>query len=312
MLKFDEKYGIKSFKKVLSVVDVLATLRSGNRIIKITDDTLVTSLAKETARKHNITLIKKGEEMRRKIIAGNWKMHKTLKEAVDLAGNLKERASQFPSDREVVICPPFTALSVVGEVIKGSPVKLGAQNTFWEEKGAYTGEVSPPMLKDAGCQYVIIGHSERRQYFGETNYSVNKKMKKVLESGLTPIVCVGEKLQEREDGKTLSIIEEQVREGMEGLSTEEASGLVVAYEPVWAIGTGKTATPQQAEEVHDFIRKKIRELYGEEVANNLPILYGGSIKPQNIASLMECANIDGGLVGGASLELESFSQIINY
>jgi triosephosphate isomerase len=249
--------------------------------------------------------------LRKAIIAGNWKMYKITPEAKALVEDLKTRVGTL-SDREVVVCPPYTSLAIVAEVLQGSAIKMGAQNMYWEDKGAFTGEIAPGMLKDAGCVYVIIGHSERRQYFGETDGTVNKKMKKAFQSGLLPIVCIGETLAEREGDKTFQVLERQVREGMSGLSQEEAKKLVVAYEPVWAIGTGKTATSQQAEEAHKFIRQKLGEIYSPAIAEEIRILYGGSVKPDNCKELMGLANIDGALVGGASLEAESFSKIINY
>lgn len=241
-------------------------------------------------------------------IAGNWKMHKTIPEAVEMVKALKEESPQL-TDAELVVIPPYTMLSEVKKVIEGSTIQLGAQNIFWEEKGAFTGEVSPPMLKDAGCQYVTIGHSERRQYFGETNETVNKKIKAALAHELTPIMCIGESLEEREKGNTMDKIETQINSGLEGLGKDEIRRIVIAYEPIWAIGTGVTATPSQAEEVHSFIRKKLTEKYGNEIASYVIILYGGSVKPANTYSILKENNINGALVGGASLEADSFIQI---
>jgi len=241
-------------------------------------------------------------------IAGNWKMHKTIPEAVEMVKALKEESPQL-TDAELVVIPPYTMLSEVKKVIEGSTVQLGAQNIFWEEKGAFTGEVSPPMLKDAGCQYVIIGHSERRQYFGETNETVNKKIKAALAHELTPIMCIGESLEEREKGNTMDKVETQINSGLEGLGKDEIRRIVIAYEPIWAIGTGVTATPSQAEEVHSFIREKLTEKYGNEIASYAIILYGGSVKPANTYSILKENNINGALVGGASLEADSFIQI---
>ncbi|MDD5491516.1 MAG: triose-phosphate isomerase [bacterium] len=249
--------------------------------------------------------------MRKPILAGNWKMYKTTLEAKALVEGLASRVGKL-SDREVVVCPPFTSLAIVAESLKGSNLKLGAQNMYWEDKGAFTGEIAPGMLKDVGCVYVIIGHSERRQYFGETDATVNKKMKKAFQAGLLPIVCIGETLAERETNKTFQILERQIREGASRLNAEEAKKLVIAYEPVWAIGTGKTATPQQAEEAHKFIRQKLAEIYPPAIAEEIRILYGGSVKAENSKELMGQANIDGALVGGASLEVESFSKIVNF
>jgi triosephosphate isomerase len=241
-------------------------------------------------------------------LAGNWKMHKTIPEAVEMVKALKEESPQL-TDAELVVIPPYTMLSEVKKVIEGSTIQLGAQNIFWEEKGAFTGEVSPPMLKDAGCQYVTIGHSERRQYFGETNETVNKKIKAALAHELTPIMCIGESLEEREKGNTMDKVETQINSGLEGLGKDEIRRIVIAYEPIWAIGTGVTATPSQAEEVHSFIRKKLAEKYGNEIASYAIILYGGSVKPANTYSILKENNINGALVGGASLEADSFIQI---
>lgn len=241
-------------------------------------------------------------------LAGNWKMHKTIPEAVEMVKALKEESPQL-TDAELVVIPPYTMLSEVKKVIEGSTIQLGAQNIFWEEKGAFTGEVSPPMLKDAGCQYVTIGHSERRQYFGETNETVNKKIKAALVHELTPIMCIGESLDEREKGNTMDKVETQINSGLEGLGKDEIRRIVIAYEPIWAIGTGVTATPSQAEEVHSFIRKKLTEKYGNEIASYVIILYGGSVKPANTYSILKENNINGALVGGASLEADSFIQI---
>lgn len=241
-------------------------------------------------------------------LAGNWKMHKTIPEAVEMVKALKEESPQL-TDAELVVIPPYTMLSEVKKVIEGSTIQLGAQNIFWEEKGAFTGEVSPPMLKDAGCQYVTIGHSERRQYFGETNETVNKKIKAALAHELTPIMCIGESLEEREKENTMDKVETQINSGLEGLGKDEIRRIVIAYEPIWAIGTGVTATPSQAEEVHSFIRKKLTEKYGNEIASYAIILYGGSVKPANTYSILKENNINGALVGGASLEADSFIQI---
>ena len=241
-------------------------------------------------------------------IAGNWKMHKTIPEAVEMVKALKEESPQL-TDAELVVIPPYTMLSEVKKVIEGSTVQLGAQNIFWEEKGAFTGEVSPPMLKDAGCQYVTIGHSERRQYFGETDETVNKKINAALAHELTPIMCIGESLEEREKGNTMDKVETQINSGLEGLGKDEIRRIVIAYEPIWAIGTGVTATPSQAEEVHSFIREKLTEKYGNEIASYAIILYGGSVKPANTYSILKENNINGALVGGASLEADSFIQI---
>ncbi|TCK06499.1 triose-phosphate isomerase [Phorcysia thermohydrogeniphila] len=247
--------------------------------------------------------------MRRLLIAGNWKMHKTVQEAVELVRELKNLVSDV-NDRDILVCPPFTALYAVKKELEGSNIALGAQNMFYEEKGAFTGEISPLMIKDVGCSYVILGHSERRHIFGETDELINKKVLSAARHGLIPILCVGETLQEREEGKTKDVVERQVREGLKGLN--ETSEFVIAYEPVWAIGTGKTATPELAEEVHSFIREVLSEMFGAEKADSVRILYGGSVKPENAAGLLRQPNIDGSLVGGASLKAESFAKIIKF
>ncbi len=247
--------------------------------------------------------------MRRKIIAGNWKMNKNVSEAVELAEAIKEKYDNH--DVDVVLCPPYTNLYAVHGVIKDTPIGLGAQNIFWEDKGAFTGEISGDMLKSAGCQFVIIGHSERRQYFGETDETVNKRIKKALEYELTPIVCVGESLEQREAKETMQVVEKQIRAAYEGIDAAAAEKMVVAYEPVWAIGTGKVATPEQAQEVHKFIRELIADLYETELADKVRIQYGGSMKPNNAAELLGQPDIDGGLIGGAGLDADSFMGIIN-
>ncbi len=249
---------------------------------------------------------------RKPIIAGNWKMNKTLEEAKKLAIEVKNNTLARAPEVEVVICPPFTALTEVASIIKGSHVKLGAQNCHWKDSGAFTGEISPIMLKDVGCEYVIVGHSERRQYFGETDEIVSMKAKAALAHGLSPIVCVGEHLEHREKGMTKDIIRGQVIGSLRGIEAEEILRAVVAYEPVWAIGTGKTATPEQAQEVHAFVRNLLIDLYGLEVALKVRIQYGGSVKPANIAALMSEVDIDGALVGGASLEAIQFAEIVSY
>ncbi len=248
--------------------------------------------------------------MRMVMIAGNWKMNKNQQEAKELAQGLKERVGK-PFDKGcVVLCPPFTDLRIVNEVIKDSAIGLGAQNMYWQEKGAFTGEIAPGMVKDAGCSYVIIGHSERRKYFAETNETVNKRIKAALSCGLTPIVCVGESLEEREADKAFAVVEDHIRGALKDISVDDVKKIVIAYEPVWAIGTGKTATPAQAEEIHKFIRGILKELYSEEIAENILILYGGSVKPDNIEELIQQSDIDGALVGGAALKVDSFAEMI--
>ena len=241
-----------------------------------------------------------------KLVAGNWKMHLTLAEARGLAREIIQGVS--PETRaEVVLAPPYTALAAVAGELTGTPIQLAAQDTYWEEKGAFTGAISPVMLADVGCHYVIIGHSERRQHFGETNDMVNRKVKAALDAGLVPIMCVGETLAEREAGRTFTVVETQVREGLAGFPGAARERLVIAYEPVWAIGTGKTATPQQAQEVHYLIRNLLPEVLGTTAVR---ILYGGSVTPDNAATLMAEPDLDGALVGGASLKAASFLPII--
>ncbi len=247
--------------------------------------------------------------MGRLLIAGNWKMHKTIPEALNLIRELKELVKDV-NDRDILVCPPFTALYPVSKELKDSNIDLGGQNMYFEEQGAFTGEVSPLMLKDAGCSYVILGHSERRHIFGETDELVNKKVLSAVNHGLIPILCVGELLEERENGKTQEVVEKQVREGLKGIDGDDE--FVIAYEPVWAIGTGKTATPELAEEVHLFIRQVLSDMFGSEKANSVRILYGGSVKPENAAGLLNMENIDGALVGGASLKAESFAKIVKF
>jgi len=244
-------------------------------------------------------------------IAGNWKMNKTVSESIDLIKQLKADLSRVEGV-EVAVAPPFTALYAVRKELEGSPIQLAAQNLFWEEKGAFTGEIAPTMLKELGCHYVILGHSERRQFFGETDETVNRKTRATLKQGLKVIFCIGETLKEREAGKTFAVIQRQVTGGLKDISKEEMRSVVVAYEPVWSIGTGKTATPEQAEEVHRFIRKKLEELYSREIAEGVRIQYGGSVTPENVKGLMGQENIDGALVGGASLKSETFSKIVRF
>ena len=249
--------------------------------------------------------------MRKPIIAGNWKMNKTVGEARELVNALKGKVANV-TDVEIVVGPVFTALSEVAKVIKGTRIKLAAQNMYWEAEGAFTGEISPLMLKDVGCHYVIIGHSERRIYFSETNETVNKKVKAAHAHSLKPIVCVGERLEQRESGITKDVIRDHVVNGLVGVTEEQMLNTVIAYEPVWAIGTGKTATPEQAQEVHEFIRGLLTEIYSSDVAEAVRISYGGSVKPGNIAQLMAQPDIDGGLIGGASLDADSFAQIVKF
>ncbi len=251
--------------------------------------------------------------MRIPLIAGNWKMYKTAAEAVVVVQNLAKQVYGV-RDVEVAVCPPFTALKSVSTVIEldALPIKLGAQNVFWETEGAYTGEVSPGMLEDLAVEYVIVGHSERRQYFGDTNETVNKKVKAVVASGMKPIMCVGESLEQREAGETNSFVRQQVIEGLDGLTDEQIVGLVVAYEPIWAIGRGRTATPEMANDVCRHIRAVFGGMFNPELGRDIRILYGGSVNPGNISMLMQEPDIDGALVGGASLDPVSFGDIVKF
>jgi triosephosphate isomerase len=248
--------------------------------------------------------------MRKPIIAGNWKMNMTPAEGVALAESLKPLVAGAKCD--VVVCPPAVDLYSVGQALKGSNIHLGAQNIHFEPKGAYTGEISAAMLKELGVEYVIIGHSERRQYFAETNCTVNKKVKAALDNSFTPIMCCGETLEQREAGVTNDFLAMQIKEGLQGLSGAQVASMVVAYEPIWAIGTGKTATKEQAQETIAAIRKTVAEVFGAEAAAALRIQYGGSMNPKNAAELMAMEDIDGGLIGGASLKAEDFSKVVNY
>jgi len=249
-----------------------------------------------------------GASGRAPFVAGNWKMNLGLREASELARKVVEAGPELEGATTVLV-PPFTALAAVAAAVAGSDVGLGAQDLYWEKHGAFTGEVSGPLLRDAGCGYVIVGHSERRQFFGETDETVNRKVRAALEAGLVPIVCIGEVLEEREAGRTLSRIDEQLARGLAGFSREEVRPLVIAYEPVWAIGTGRTATPAQAEEVHAHIRARLKESYGNEAAG-CAIIYGGSVKPANSYPLFQEKDIDGFLVGGASLDAVGFVDIV--
>ncbi|MDI6777012.1 MAG: triose-phosphate isomerase [Syntrophales bacterium] len=251
--------------------------------------------------------------MIRPFIAGNWKMNKTIGEAVDFASRLRKTLAE-PLDRDVVIAPSFTALYAVAEALKDSGIHLCAQNLHEDAggKGAYTGEVSAPMLADAGCEYVIIGHSERRTLFGERDKVINKKVRTALKFGLRPILCLGETLKEREQGKTFAVVERQIKEGLNNFIADDIKNVIVAYEPVWAIGTGKTATPEQAGEVHAFIRHMVETNYEKAIACHFTIIYGGSVSPDNIRDLMAQRDINGALVGGASLDVESFTRIVRF
>lgn len=248
--------------------------------------------------------------MRIPIIAGNWKMNKTVTEGLNLVKELK--GVEENTDVEVVVCPPFLHLSEVKNELKNTDIKIGAQNMHWEKNGAYTGEVSPEMLSEMGIDYVIIGHSERREYFNETDETVNKKIKSAIDYGIKPIVCVGETLDEREAKKANEKVEKQILKGFEGIDKEDMKNIVIAYEPIWAIGTGKTASSKEANEMISFIRNIVKEKYGEDISEELRIQYGGSVKPHNVTEIMNETDIDGALVGGASLKAKDFKEIINF
>lgn len=249
--------------------------------------------------------------MRKPIIAGNWKMYKTIPEAKQLVSGVIKGLAGF-TGVEVVFCPPFTALSAVKQLVQGTSFGIGAQDLYWKEQGAFTGEISPLMLKDIGCDYCIIGHSERRQYFGETDATVNQKVKSALAAGIKPIICVGESLAQREAGETDSLIKSQTEQALAGVAPEAVPGIVIAYEPIWAIGTGKSSTSKDANEVIGLIRRTVAAMFGNDAAQKLRIQYGGSVKPENIKDFMNEPEIDGALVGGASLEVDSFIKIIKY
>ena len=248
---------------------------------------------------------------RRHVIAGNWKMHKTVKESVEFIQRLKPLV-KTSRHCDIVVTPPFTALWAAAKAAQGSSIAIGAQDLYWESEGAYTGEVSAAMVAEAGCRYSILGHSERRGYFGETNQAVSQKAVAAIKAGLTPIVCVGEQLSEREAGHTQEVVGGQFLRSLAGLTEDAVSRTIIAYEPVWAIGTGRTATPEIAQDVHAFIRHLASEAFSPQLAAQLPILYGGSVKTDNVAGLMAQADIDGALVGGASLKAESFAAIVNF
>ncbi len=248
---------------------------------------------------------------RKIIVAGNWKMNKTAAEGRALVEALKPLVADIPgATAEIVVCPPFTTIAAVIEAARGSNIHVGAQNVHWAASGAFTGEISAEMLKSTGVEYVIIGHSERRQYFGETDQTVNQRLKAALGAGLKPIVCIGESLEERESGRTEAVLSTQLEGGLAEIDGTAMSGIVLAYEPVWAIGTGRTATPEMAEETHAFIRGKLAAMFGAEVAGKVRIQYGGSMKADNARELVAQADIDGGLIGGAALAAESFAKLI--
>ena len=247
--------------------------------------------------------------MRIPFVAGNWKMFKTVHDAVVYAKEFRSLVKDI-EDVEIVLAPPFTAIHAVAEAVRNTVVGVAGQNLFWEKEGAYTGEVSAGMVKEAGAEYVIIGHSERRQHFGETDLTVNRKVAAALGAHLTPIVCVGETLEQREKNETTDVLDRQVKQGLDGLAGAQVAALVVAYEPVWAIGTGRTATAAQAQEAHAHIRRRLRGWFGDDAATQCHVIYGGSVKPENIAELAAQADVDGALVGGASLDLQAFYRIV--
>jgi triosephosphate isomerase len=247
--------------------------------------------------------------MRQPLIAGNWKMFKTLQETVFYVKQLRALVSHTRGV-EVVVAPPFTALHAAAEAARGSNIALAAQNVYWEREGAFTGEVSAPMLREAGAEYVIIGHSERRTLFGETDVDVNRKLRALMAADLSPILCIGETLEQREANQTLAVLDRQVQQGLDNISAEQVSDFVLAYEPVWAIGTGRTATADQAQEAHAHIRARLRQWFGADAAERCRVLYGGSVKPDNIASLVAQPDVDGALVGGASLDVRAFNEIV--
>jgi len=249
--------------------------------------------------------------MRKPVIAGNWKMHNTISEALDLVRGVKSQVEGI-TDVEIIVSPVYTALASVAAELKGSNINVASQNIFWEEKGAFTGEIAPNMITDAGCSHAIIGHSERRQYFGETDETVNKRVKASLAAGLIPILCVGETLEERDAGNTIAVVETQIKGGLVDISAEDMAKIIVAYEPVWAIGTGKTATPDMAEDVHKQIRSIVAEISDAAIADGTRILYGGSVKPENVDELMAQPDIDGALVGGAALKADSFVRLVKF
>lgn len=300
--------------KVVTYADILSAAGKDKKVF-VGGKYIVTPLAKEALKRHSVEILTGGKSMRKEIIAGNWKMNKTAQDAIVLSRGIADgvvaRHGMPLKNRIVVLCPPFTALAAVGEVIpENNGIFLGAQNVYYEDNGAFTGEVSVEMLKTAGCSFVIVGHSERRKYFGDTDEIINIKVRKVLAKGLTPILCVGETLEERESHRELNVVKKQLNLDLKDL--KDAGKVVIAYEPIWAIGTGKTATPEIAQKMHGFIRERLLVQLGAEVAQKMSILYGGSVKPDNVKSLMEGPDIDGGLIGGASLKVEDFLKLIYY
>ncbi|HHY13862.1 MAG: triose-phosphate isomerase [Clostridium sp.] len=248
--------------------------------------------------------------MRKPIIAGNWKMNNNIKDTQELLKGIKKAA--LDESVEVVVCPPYISLYEASKILDSTKIGIGAQNMHWEDKGAYTGEISPFMLKEIGCKYIIIGHSERRQYFGETDEMVNLKVKSALDNQMVPIICVGEDMEQREKGQTVVVVSEQVKKGISGLTPKQALSIVIAYEPIWAIGTGMSSKGEDANKVAQFIRDIIKDLFGERISEKVRILYGGSVNPNNIKEYMSQSDIDGALVGGASLKADDFIELVNY
>lgn len=249
--------------------------------------------------------------MRNFLIAGNWKMNAGPAAAAELLGKLREVKPDIQEEVDVLVCPPFVSLSMAVEKLQGSDIQLGAQNLHFEDNGAYTGEISATMLVESGCTHVIVGHSERRQYFGETDEIVNKKIHQALNYDLVPVICLGESLEQRKSGSHKQVVAGQLKAALEGVDDNTAPDVVIAYEPIWAIGTGETASPEQAQEMHEYLRSELAELYDEEIASHIRILYGGSMKPANAEELLGQPDVDGGLIGGASLKAVDFSEIIN-
>jgi len=313
--KFDKQktYLIKKSMKLIRYEDILSAARRGGKLFA-EGKYLLTPLAKEALKRHNVEILSGGSSMRKIIIAGNWKMNMSNDNALKLSKAVAAGLGDISSrGRIAVMCPPFTALTSVAPSLSGAKgLYLGAQNIFYEDKGAYTGEISADMLISCGCTFCIIGHSERRKYFGETDETVNKKVKKSLEKSLTPIICVGETLEERESSRAFNVVKKQVMGALNGMSKEDIAKVVIAYEPVWAIGTGKTASPEQAQSMHAYIREQLAGLSDASVSQAVPILYGGSMNPANVKALIECPDIDGGLIGGASLKAEDFLKLVHF
>lgn len=298
---------------IIKHVDIMSAKNQGKTKLAVPAGAIVTPYARQAAQSLGIEIMENSNmesrehNMRKPFIAGNWKMNKTNSETVKLLNELKPLVSDV-KEVDIMVAPPYTSLTLAAEILSGSNIMLGAQNMHYAESGAYTGEISADMLLEAGCSWVILGHSERRDIFGCTDEMVNKKLKTALKKGLKPIVCVGEHLEDREAGNTFEVLRRQVTEGLDGIKNP----VTIAYEPVWAIGTGKTATPGQADDAHKFIRELLGDIFSPEIAGEIRILYGGSLKPANVTELMSKEYVDGGLIGGASLEAETFSQVVKF